>query len=109
MAQRIFFAYCYYRYQEAANPRITDWFQEREAFRKGQGTEPGPKPRLPPVSIRGGRGGGISGRGRGGYSHYVGREGLQIFVIPQLLQREVDDEHEGLPLPAEPESEKAQG
>ena len=87
LAQRIFFAYCYYRYLVAANPRIAHWFQEREAFRKGQGTEPGPKPRLPSASVRGGRGGGVSGRGRGGYSRHAGREGLQTFVIPQVLQR----------------------
>ena len=93
----------------AENPRIADWFQEREAYRKGQGTEPGPKPHLPSASVRGGRGGGVSGRGRGGYSHHAGREGLQTFVIPQVLQREVDDQQEGLPLPEEPESEKAQG
>ena len=62
LAQRVFFAYCYYRYQVAANPRIADWFQEREAFRKGQGTELGPKPLLPSASVRSGRGGGVSSR-----------------------------------------------
>ena len=106
MAQRIFFAYCYYRYKVAANPRIADWFQEREAYRKGQGAEPGPKPRLPSA---GGRGGGVSGRGLGGYSRHSGREELQTFVIPQVLQREVDDERKGSPPAADHESEKAQG
>ena len=77
--------------------------------RKGQGTEPGPKPSLPSASVRGGRGGGLSGRGRGGYSRHAGREGLQTFLIPQVLQREVDDKQEDLPLPADPASEKAQG
>ena len=109
MAQRIFFAYCYHRYQVAANPRIADWFQEREAFRKGQVAETGPKPRLPSASVRGGRGGGVSGRGRRGYSRHAGHEGLQTFVIPQVLQWEVEDQQEGLPFPAAPEPEKAQG
>ena len=108
MAQRISFAYCYYRYQVAANPRIADWFQEREAFRKGQGTEPRPKPRLPSAVFV------VDAVvvflvEAGGYSRHAGREGLQTFGIPQVLQREVEDQQDGLPLPAEPESKKAQG
>ena len=44
IAQRIFFAYCYYRYQVASNPRMADWFQMRADHRAGKASEPGPKP-----------------------------------------------------------------
>ena len=45
IAQRIYFAYCYYRHQIAANPRMAEWFKTRADHRAGNGNDPGPKPR----------------------------------------------------------------
>ena len=110
LAQRIFFAYCYYRYQVAANPRVADWFKEREAFRKGHGTEPGPKPRVSSPGVRGGRGSSVAGRGgRGGFSRHANHGELQTFVIPSVLKRDDDGNQEDLPLPADHELGKAGG
>ena len=94
----------------AANPRVADWFKGRKAFRKGHGTEPGPIPRLSSPGVRGGRGGSVAGRGgRGGLSRHPNRGELPTFVIPSVLKRDDDGNHEYLPLPADSEPEKVQG
>ena len=45
ITQRIYFAYCYYLPQIAANPRMAEWFKTRADYRAGNGNVPDPKPR----------------------------------------------------------------
>ena len=42
--QRLFFALCYYRYQVAANPKLSHWFAQKLQAKVGQGPDPGKKP-----------------------------------------------------------------
>ena len=79
--QRIFFAYCYYRYQIAANPRVADWFKQRSAHRAGAASDPGPKP------LTNSYGTAMRGRGGGGSRrvHSRNRDGAYrpTFLIPE--------------------------
>ena len=42
--QRIFFALCYYRYLISANPRLADWYEQKQKAKAGEGPHPGRKP-----------------------------------------------------------------
>ena len=79
--QRIFFAYCYYRYQIAANPRVADWFKQRSAHRAGSASDPGPKPSTNTYGTA------MRGRGGGGFrrGNARNRDGANrpTFVIPE--------------------------
>ena len=44
-AQRIFFAYRYFRHHAEANPLVAKWYLEKAKHRAGDGPNPGRKPR----------------------------------------------------------------